>query len=267
MWWKQFWRRAPRAAAIGAPTVLLGVAGLLTVETIASLQQQERLAWMVPLISDNRYLWVRILLVFAAIVWKTSFDVINLDQPLYRLRDFRKHYLESDIKPRWEELDNNSGDVRLNIMPLKRVWWTLWLLKRFEMAYPLGFNTPQKHHDIALKLWWFQGLAGEAVRAGEPLQDKLLGGVSAVRPNRILFWKNPYRLTAGQLKKTQHVKWVLSVPMFVFPEVGAADKARIVGVINVDYTGDALDDWLETHSVEEIAEVFGKVGAIASRLW
>lgn len=228
-----------------------------------------------------------------AFLLKVVFDLVNLQFPLWRLTGFRKLYLDSTIKQRWEDLRKRFPTIRVNIMVARR---RLWLLgrKTFDFEYPLGFEAPN-HHDMKLHLCWFQGVAGRAFMSEEP-QVVLL---PRNQPNPPTWWKSPkkwwresYRLWPSQIKKTKNVRLIISVPMLEEAKPGEAEKARVRGVINIDFTdpmrtprltsgSDEAPSPVDSKSAEvmtapilptegdfvEIIDYFLKTGKVASRLW
>ncbi len=206
----------------------------------------------------------RLILVLGAFFLKFVFDLVNHQFPLWQLTKFRRVYLDSSVKPKWDELQKKYGEcIRINIMVARRRWWCLWLYGSFDFEYPLGFSTPNNHHDMKLHLLWFQGIAGEAFRKGQPLAKYIPPGPPGPT------YESRWWLTAGQARKTAHVRWVLSVPMFVEAKAGEVEKAQARGVINVDVTDDtvARDLGARPTEVAERISYFLKIGRVASRLW
>ena len=205
----------------------------------------------------------RFILILAAFALKFVIDLVNHHFPLWQLARFRRVYLDSSVKPKWEELNLKYNDaVRINIMVARRRWWCLWLYGSFEFDYPLGFSTPNNHHDMKLHLMWHQGVAGAAFRERKvkpeylPPQDNAGG-------------KSVWKLTRRQMAKTSHVRWILSVPMFKEGKPGEPEKPTARGVINIDVTDDAEAQRLggDAQEVADLTAYFLKIGRVASHLW
>jgi hypothetical protein len=192
-------------------------------------------------------------LILVAFGLKFVLDLVNHQFPLWQLTKFRRVYLDSSVKPKWEELQKKYGDtIRINIMVARRRWWSLWLYGSFEFDYPLGFSTPNQHRDMKLHLLWHQGVAGAAYKEGQPKAEYLAPGGQS--PNGKPLW----RLWQGQAEKTSHVRWVLSVPMFKEAKQGEPEKPKVRGVINIDVTDDATARSIhaDTAQVIDIATIF-----------
>ena len=206
----------------------------------------------------------RLGLVLAAFILKFVLDLVNHQFPLWQLTKFRRVYLDSFVKPKWDELQKRYGDaIRINIMVARRRWWSLWFYGSFEFDYPLGFSTPNQHRDMKLHLLWHQGVAGAAYNEGQPKAEYLAPGGQS--PEGKPLW----RLWRGQAEKTSHVRWVLSVPMFKEAKQGEPEKPKVRGVINIDVTNDATARTIhaDTAQVEDITTYFLKIGRVASHLW
>jgi hypothetical protein len=207
---------------------------------------------------------VRLKLLLAAFVFKFVLDTINHQFPLWQLTKFRRVYLDSSVKSKWEELRAKYRDcIRINIMVARRRWWLLWLYGSFDFEYPLGFSTPNQHRDMRLHLWWHQGVAGAAFRSEQPKVEYLPPGAAASSGTAA------WGLSSAQRKKTDHVRWVLSVPMYREGKPGEAERPKVTGVINIDVTDDDVARRLlaDTAEVATITTYFLKVGRVASHLW
>jgi hypothetical protein len=206
----------------------------------------------------------RLGLVLAAFALKFVIDLVNYQFPLWQLAKFRRVYLDSSVKPKWEELQKKYGDsIRINIMVARRRWWCAWCYGTFDFEYPLGFSTPNQHHDMKLILRWHQGVAGRAFKEGLPRAEYLSPDITEVNG------KPPWGLSRRQSDKTKHVRWILSVPMFKEGKPGEVEKPKARGVINIDVTDDATAHTInaDTGDVADITTYFLKVGRVASHLW
>jgi hypothetical protein len=146
-------------------------------------------------------------------------------------------------------VENWGQDLRLNVMYLRRAWWTLFVLRAFEMRGRKGFEHPDGivHPDEDLVLLAWQGLAGLAVKekapqyaSGGPPQP----GVRhlAAQPTWMI-WQTLW-LLPWQVRKTQRLKAILSVPMALENKRGTR---KIVGVINLDAISDAGAAYIDQH--------------------
>jgi hypothetical protein len=127
-------------------------------------------------------------------------------------------------------------DLRLNVMTLRRAWWTLFLLRAFEMRGRKGFDHPLGivHPDEDISLLAFQGLAGLARSERQPQYARSAPALPNVRrlsaePTWKIWetlWMFPW-----QVRQTSPLKAILTVPMVLENSRGTR---KIAGVINLD---------------------------------
>jgi hypothetical protein len=108
-------------------------------------------------------------------------------------------------------------------MFLRRPFYFLWLIQVFEWTWSKGFEPPN-HKDAGLFLTRWQGIAGMAAR--DEKGKSVFFGQPGNPPAR-------YGLLPWQVKKTSHLKGILSVP--ILRKVSSQpQRFRCVGVINID---------------------------------
>jgi hypothetical protein len=210
---------------------------------------------------------------FATIVAYEFFDYIL---PRRDLDEFRRAYLKQQ-KNEWREPEGKVGipkDIRINIMHVRRPWYTLFI-GRFYWTWNDGFKPPNQK-DSKLLLLTLQGVAGIAYRTqaakwidlrGYPPPKvrfadyrKFIAAGMAALLFLSLFWSivphiivlilgtatviltiwlilrlHPFYLWPRQAKKTEYVKYILSVPIFRASK-GENTTYKCAGVINLDTT-------------------------------
>jgi hypothetical protein len=208
-----------------------------------------------------------------------TYEVIDIIIPRRELSEFRSAYLGQQ-KEEWRNDPENQipSHVRINIMHVRRPWYTLFI-GRFYWTWNDGFNPPNQR-DANLLLLTFQGVAGATYRAKEaqavdfrnspprPVRFSdyvgfvVIAGIAAITAS-LLYWvflgsrsifylliafvviafylairvlqQNEFRLWPWQARKTEYVKYILSVPLFKASK-GDSQTFKRVGVINLDTT-------------------------------
>lgn len=204
---------------------------------------------------------VRVGIIFVALLISASLDVFSQIAEVYlprqQLQDFRSDYLEEKRK-QWREL--LSEDIRVNVMFARRPWHFPFA-RRLQWTWSTGYKPPHRHHDANLKFWEWQGVCGFALGRNVPVFADLRRAPQGQSP----YWKNDFLLGPRQFKKTQAVKAVLSVPLYV--KVGRESPTwKAVGVVSLDTLDDAGADLLANNR-ERLQEYFVQIGMSIARLW
>jgi hypothetical protein len=177
-----------------------------------------------------------------------GFDVYNLYLPKQNTRRFGQAFFDRVV----EDFKRNNApafgtDLRLNAMFLRKPRW----LGRFN-PLPLrwianaGFDPAfGAARDGHIWIWGFQGVCGRTLRKRLPQ----FSDFRTVRPSdswTSLFipWRDNYRLFRWQIRRTDHVKAILSVPISVPDDNGSNPKIRIIGVFNLDAVSDQGANWI-----------------------
>jgi hypothetical protein len=206
-------------------------------------------------------LQLRIYITIVALVLSLTFEAVDLYLPSRSLMRFRKHYLEEQRKEWRAKL---SPEIRINIMYARRRWYTLWLfIHVFEWTWNDGFEHPNEHIDANLWMCEFQGLCGRAFRTGKPQSVYFDGGKPMTFRERWLFG-NEFRLSGWQLRKTVHLKAVISIPILEQSD-DLSPSFKSVGVINIDTSSTAGADILRRNE-RELADYFMRFGKILAAL-
>lgn len=207
-------------------------------------------------------LTLRILITATALVGSLIFEAVDLYWPSRSLLRFRMHYLEEKRK---EWRDKLSPAVRINIMYARRRWYFLWLVRTFEWTWNDGFDPPVGHVDANMWICEFQGVCGKAFRTMKPQSvyfDANTPEAGGFREK--WFFDNKFHLSHRQLRRTRHLRAVLSIPILEQSD-GMSPDYRSVGVINLDASSDAGMN--ELHKNErELAEYFTRLGKILAAL-
>lgn len=205
-------------------------------------------------------LQLRILISVVALIVSLTFEAIDLYLPSRSLLQFRKHYLEEKRK---EWRDKLTPEIRINIMYAKRRWYTLFLfVKVFEWTWNDGFEHPNEHEDANLWMCDLQGACGRAFRTGKP-QSVYFDGRSMTFAER-WFFLNEFRLSGWQLKRTAHLKGVLSIPILEQSDE-LSPSFESVGVVNLDTSSAAGAETLQKNE-QELADYFMRIGKILAAL-
>jgi hypothetical protein len=206
-------------------------------------------------------LQLRVLITVAALACTLMFEAVDLYLPSRSLLRFRKHYLEEQNKEWRSKL---IDDVRINIMYARRRWYFLWLfVKAFDWTWNDGFAHPNEHIDANLWMCEFQGLCGRAFRTGKPQSVYFDGGQPMTFRDTWLFG-NAFRLSGWQLRRTAHLKAVISVPILDQSD-DLSPSYKSVGVINLDTSTDAGATKLRDNE-EALTEYFMRLGKILAAL-
>lgn len=172
---------------------------------------------------------LRIYISVVALVGSLTFEALDLYLPSRSLLRFRKRYLEQQ-KAEWRA--KLIEDVRINIMYARRRWYFLWLARSFEWTWNDGFAPPNEHVDANLWICEFQGACGRAFRAGKP-QAAYFDAVEMMSFRQRWLFGNPFRLSGWQLRRTTHLKAIISIPILEQSD-DLSPSFRSVGVINLD---------------------------------
>lgn len=188
-------------------------------------------------------------------------DFSDTYTPQKRMVEFRRLFL-SDRRNTWRE---SLGDgVRFNVMHARRRWF-LPFLRTFVWTWNDGFDPPE-HRDAGLCLTEFQGVCGLALRSGEGKFVELPRidySALSMRDKWSLckeFWLLPW-----QLKKTQNIRAILSVPLFVERKTREARWWKAIGVINIDAVSDEAANRMKPRVIE-LTQYFIEEGKIVALL-
>lgn len=95
-----------------------------------------------------------------------GYEIIDTVLPRRNLTEFRTIYLAQEKKVWRGGASALINDVRINIMHVRRPWYTMFL-GRFYWTWNDGFDPPHQK-DANMLLLTFQGVAGTAYRSKEP---------------------------------------------------------------------------------------------------
>jgi len=206
-------------------------------------------------------LQLRIYISVIALVLSLTFEAIDLYIPSRSLLRFRKHYLEEKRKEWREKL---TADIRISIMYARRRWYTCWLFLRvFEWTWNDGFEHPNEHADANLWMCDRQGACGRAFRTGRPQSVYFDGGRPSTFAERWLF-RNEFRLSGWQLRRTAHLKAVISIPILERSDE-LSPSFKSVGVINLDTSSASGAETLRRNE-QQLADYFMRFGKILAAL-
>jgi hypothetical protein len=172
-------------------------------------------------------LGIRLVLSGCAIALLIATDAFDIFIPRRVLRNVRDNYLALE-SPEWKA-GLAGAEIRISIWYARRLWyWPFW--KVFKLAWSTGFSPPYDA-DLTLTLAAWQGISGQAYRSRErvSLGSPDVGGMTRGQKWLLL---NRFRMTAWQLKKTDHIKGLISIPMLL--DQGSTKPQKAVGVINLD---------------------------------
>ena len=132
-------------------------------------------------------------------------------RPSRTLESFRQDYLEHLSKAEWRKRQRLRSDIRINVM-YKRFGWIVPLFY-FDFIWQDGFAPSDR--DTSLRLYFFQGVCGRASRT----KEAILVDLRAVKYDQMTFaqrwlFRNEFRLSHGQLRKTKKLKAILSIPIY-----------------------------------------------------
>ncbi|MFC1654640.1 hypothetical protein ACFL2F_02440 [Myxococcota bacterium] len=180
------------------------------------------------------------------------YEVVDLYMPRLNRRGVRNGYLEqqyTQLSSRFPEAIKDQ--IRFNVMCANRHWYHLFLFRSFRWIWNRGFDPPN-HIDSGMKLKSWQGVCGRALKAEVPK----FADMRRLPDPSTLSWasrhlrRNKYRLSKSQLKKTKHIRAVLSVPIYRLKSNGANPIWKTIGVINIDATSDTAAEFLRVNRVE-----------------
>ena len=150
-----------------------------------------------------------------------------------------------------------GAGIRINIMYAKRHWW-LAFMPRLEWVWGHGYiRKGGQDPDHGLCFLWFQGVCGRAYCTRNSVAATALSVKQWYRP--------PFRLGPQQIKRTEHVRAVLSIPIMDASWGGGGKQLRCVGVINLDAKTDKAALRLVSRE-KEFIEYFGGHGRILASL-
>jgi hypothetical protein len=178
-----------------------------------------------------------------------GFDVYNLYIPKQDSRRFGKAFFDRMVKDFTDQGAPKFGrDLRMNVLLLR---WPK-RLGRFNIL-PLrwvanvGFDPAfGVNADAHFWIWGFQGVCGRALRKGFPQFSDL-----RTEKPRDATWslffpsRENFRLFRWQIRRTGHLKAILSVPINRPDDSPTNPRLRIVGVVNLDAVSDDGADWLK----------------------
>ena len=172
---------------------------------------------------------LRLIIVVAAFAILFVYEAVVYWIPKQDLMRFRKEYIDLEVEDWRQQLHQ---DIRVNLMYVRRRWYTLWLLPSFEWTWNDGFAP--HHEDTNMWMCAWQGVCGKAYRSKRPQFASFPpGGYHSLGWKEKWLLMNPYHLTKRQLRKTRHLTAVLSIPIVRRTE-GLSPVYKRVGVINLD---------------------------------
>ena len=207
-------------------------------------------------------LGLRIWITVVALICSLTFEAVDLYIPSRSLLRFRKHYLEEQNKEWRSKL---RPDIRINIMYARRRWYFGWLfVKVFEWTWNDGFAPPNEHIDANMWICEFQGVCGKAFRTMKPQSIYFeVGAADNLTVSQRLF-RNEFRLSGWQLRRTSHLRGIISVPILEQSDE-LSPSCTCVGVVNLDTSSEAGSNKLRDNE-EELTEYFLRFGKILAAL-
>lgn len=192
----------------------------------------------------------RAALSLAGLMAAFAYDTYEYYAPRERAERFNKSYVETVVFA--EFLANLSAgnvtlgeDVRINALLARRpptivprfFSWLVW----DGYSYTQGI-----HPDQTLRLLGFQGLSAQVLSEKKIRFADLRGRVlRSLSLSQKYLMCNEFRLTWWQLKRTEHLKYVLSVPMLKTVSPKPNLRENVVGVFNIDAVSDRGAAWIE----------------------
>lgn len=260
MVWRSFVRYTLQGLLLFAPFVTVGKFGLLDLTGIGKLDEAQKYV-VLGLVSydsqERAQLEVGVLLTLLCFVGISLAEASDAYFPRKRLEEYQTAYFDEEWATRWKKKIGIQG-ARVNIMYVRRRWYTLFLPLRLVWVWGAGYraNTNQ-HEDDGVCFFWFQGACGKAFRKRQPQLAQI-----PVKPTR--FGKDGFWLFARQRRKTASVRAVLSIPILA-EALFSKKRMRCVGVLNIDVrSADGARDLENKH--ESLIEYFGKRGKILAIL-
>ena len=169
----------------------------------------------------NRWDWLAYPLLTGA-VFIAGYMKYKEVEPDLRFEDRRSFFLNYACFNSMERLREFDRTARLNIMKVEG--FGPKSSKSLDIIYDL-FVKPE-HPDRFMEMGYMQGVCGDAARKGDPCYADIS------EPERPAFGLN-----AEQLKKTEHVTFVISMPIKKAvdgPDGQPRLTDEIIGVVNVD---------------------------------
>ena len=203
-------------------------------------------------------LTLRFVLSIGALVSIAATDIWDICVPRKKLSDFRKQYLDYQIKQWRAQLTN---DIRVSVLYARRRWyWPFY--KVFEWAWNNGFEPPN-HGDANLKVACWQGVSGFAFSKGKSKSAYYGGSFDLTWSKRYLL-RNRYSMTWRQISKTEGLRGIISVPL-LRRGPGNSASYKPVGVINLDTRTAPGAELLQKHE-KELAAFFLDAGSVLASL-
>ena len=188
---------------------------------------------------------LRVAVSLLGLVGVFGFDIFNLYIPRQQARQFARDYFNRcivEIRKR-PDIPALGEHIRLNVLFAPR----LRFVRCFKWTANVGFEPPVGYsRDGHLWLFTWQGICGRALK----LRETQFVDLRTLPINRH-YWlahicpmKENFRLFSRQLRKTRHVRAVLSVPIFEQRLPSPNPRFRAIGVFNIDAVTDEGSDWL-----------------------
>ena len=185
----------------------------------------------------------------AAVIVAISAEVSDFYLPANNVRKFRKRYLD-DLTAEWlkdwlrdvdvSQKERLTSGFRFCLFDIRRPWYLGFCRRVFERPWRRNFL--QNHKDVRLFMFANQGVAGVAVEQRTFVFDRL-------RPYSVLTTQDRratlarWRMWGWQLRQTEHIVAILSVPVFApLPDGDEIGKKPILSVLNVDAITDEAAD-------------------------
>jgi len=145
--------------------------------------------------------------------------------------------------------------------------WCFPFVKRFVWTWNKHFDREGQHRDSGLFLTTLQGACGQAYRREEPIYlDLRRGEPQECSWFRRWFSQPHFGLLPWQLRKTAHVKAILSIPVLLKKHNREGNSSfRPVGVINIDATTEEDADYLAAEE-RKLARYFRDFGIVLAPL-
>jgi len=179
------------------------------------------------------------------------FDFFNLYLPKEEARRFAKLFFDRLV---YEFSDEDApafgSDLRMNVLFIRAPRWIGKRILPLRWAANVGFAPAfGNNSDAHFWIWGFQGVCGRAIRKGFPQFSDLRGEIMYDRwSSMVIPWRVNFRFFRWQIRRTAHVKAVLSVPIHAQTAPSPNPKMRLLGVVNLDAVSDGGADWLvKTH--------------------
>jgi hypothetical protein len=188
---------------------------------------------------------------------------IDAYRPARTLENFRSDYLDQVGEEDWRKSKRIPKEVRINVMYL-RFRFRFPLCSRFELVWKDGFEPSDR--DVKMWLFKWQGVCGLAARRREAVFDDLRSNPIVVDTfaKKYLLW-NRYTLTYWQLKRTEKLKAILSIPIYERRGARGREVEHCVGVINLDTKTDRGADYL-AENTKNLAIFFAKHGTLIAKM-